>query len=190
MWEYMPASFREITIEIGANFQKAKSEQFGKHPLADKIRNSWPEGIKAILKHANKDDFKFDASPGAGQWNSAPWLAVLHPSITTSAQAGYYPVYLYEPGFETICLVMGQGAEKLEQAVGKKKAILELSSRAEALRKGTEKWKSSGFDAGPFETMREAAAKRKKMGSDTRRSLGCFSRIRQTLPVGQYAFGC
>lgn len=73
-------------------------------------------------------------------------------------------MYLFEPGFETVCLVMGQGAERLEQAVGKKRALTELQKRAARLRAGSTTWQRKGFNEGPFNTTRDNAAKRINKG--------------------------
>jgi hypothetical protein len=39
-----------------------------------------------------------------------PWIAVLNPVVTTTAQEGLYVVYLYQRGLSKLCLSMNQGA--------------------------------------------------------------------------------
>jgi 5-methylcytosine-specific restriction protein A len=160
----MSTVFADLVKRIATEFPAARREDFKGHELARLIRNAWKNVAKDLVLATHRDAFKFDSSAGVSQWNSAPWLAVLHPGITTSAQAGYYPVYLFEPEFQTICLVMGQGAEKLEQAVGKKRALVELKDRADKLRDASDAWKTAGFFAGPFHTTRDNAAKRASKG--------------------------
>lgn len=156
--------FSELTIRIATEFLTARSQPLKGHPLAKAIRNDWSKAAYDLVLPKYQDQYEFVSSPGVGQWNSAPWLAVLHPDITRSAQAGYYPVYLFEPGFQTVCLVMGQGAERLEQAVGKSRALTELQKRAERLRSAATTWNTAGFSAGPFQTTRDTAAKRVNKG--------------------------
>ncbi len=61
--------------------------------------------------------------------------------------------------------MLGQGAERLEQAVGKPRALTELRKRAEKLRNATDAWRLAGFFAGPFQTTRDTAAKRVSKGN-------------------------
>jgi 5-methylcytosine-specific restriction protein A len=149
--------FGDQIRSIGNGFATARAEPFKGHPLAKQIRHDWPASIRALLGLERSSRYSFDASPGLGQWSEAPWLAVLSPSVTTSAMAGYYPVYLYEPRFETVCLVMGQGAQRLEEAVGRKRAGLELVKRAQLIRASGDAWKKAGFSEGPFITLKSAA---------------------------------
>jgi 5-methylcytosine-specific restriction enzyme A len=150
-------SFSLNTIKIANEFSSARTEPFKEHPIANLIRNDWPESLVTAFNPPISSAYKVDSSPGKGRWSEAPWLAILHPQVTTSAMAGFYPVYLFEPGFETVCLVMGQGAQSLSESIGKKTALVELVRRAELLRKHGENWQDKGFDIGPFATMRAAA---------------------------------
>jgi hypothetical protein len=54
---------------------------------------------------------------------------------------------------------MGQGAKKLEEAVGSKRALVEFAVRAETLRQASTAWKAKGFSIGPFQTTRDNASK-------------------------------
>lgn len=150
-------SFATITQEIAQGFPQAKTEPLKAHPLAKKIEHGWREALRAILPPSALGAFTLDSSAGIGAWNAAPWLAVFHPKVTQSARAGFYPVYLFEPRFETVCLVLGQGAASLEEAVGKKAALTELARRAELLRVRVANWADRGFSDGPFVTLRKAA---------------------------------
>ena len=150
-------SFAAVTVEIAHGFPKAKTESLKAHPLAKKIERDWQDELRAIVAPSALTPFLLSSSAGIGAWNAAPWLAVFHPDVTRSARAGFYPVYLFEPGFKTVCLVMGQGAASLEEAVGKKAALVELARRAELLRNHATGWADMGFSAGRFETLRKAA---------------------------------
>ena len=150
-------SFAEITAEIARGFAQAKTESLKAHPLARKIERDWRSSLRAVAPSSAFGEFSLSSSAGIGAWNAAPWLAVFHRAVTRSARAGFYPVYLFEPGFKTVCLVMGQGAASLEEAVGKKAALVELTRRAELLRSLATDWTTSGFSEGPFATLRQAA---------------------------------
>lgn len=151
-------SFAAVTAEIAHGFPKAKTESLKAHPLAKRIEQAWPNELRDIVDPSALSPFLLSSSAGIGAWNAAPWLAVFHPGVTKSARAGFYPVYLFEPGLKTVCLVLGQGAASLEEAVGKKAALLELARRAELLRSHAIGWERMGFSAGRFETLRKAAA--------------------------------
>lgn len=146
--------FTDQLRSIGKDFPNARKEPFKGHKLADQIRTDWPASIKDLLEKQRVDQYKFDSSPGLGQWSEAPWLAVLHPAVTSTAMAGFYPVYLFEPGFQTVCLVLGQGAQKLTEALGKKIALEELAKRATLLRARGGEWTLQGFNDGPFQTLK------------------------------------
>lgn len=150
-------NFSYVLKKISSEFHEARNSPLKDHPLAKIIRKDFSNIAYEMVEEKYREKLKFSSSPGAGQWNSAPWLAILHKNITSSAQMGYYPVYLFEPGFKTVCLVMGQGAERLEQAVGKAYALIELGKRAGKLRDATNSWVSAGFIDGSFKTARDAA---------------------------------
>lgn len=105
-----------------------------------------------MLDLSKDNNFRIDSGTGDGQWNSAPWLAILHRSASNSATAGFYPVFLFEPGFKTVCLVLAQGAENLMKSLGRKASLIELRRRAEELRDHSKGWQSEGFSAGGFKT--------------------------------------
>lgn len=150
--------FTDQVQAIAKGFPNARKEDFAGHPLANQIRKSWPDSIKALLDVDRVKKYQFDSSAGMSQWSEAPWMAVLHPAITKTAMAGFYPVYLFEPGFQTICLVMGQGAQKLTDALGTKMAFEELAKRAKLLRDHGGKWQVD-FIEGPFQTFKAVPAR-------------------------------
>lgn len=140
---------------IAKDFSTAREEEFSGHALAKRIRKDWPDSVRQLLKESGRTtEYMCSASPGQGRWSHAPWLALLHPDITTTAQAGFYPVYLFEPGFKSVCLVLGQGTYKLCNALGRAAAYAEIEKRAKILRKPQENWRKKGFIQGPFSTLK------------------------------------
>ncbi|AGU51513.1 hypothetical protein VAPA_1c44400 [Variovorax paradoxus B4] len=146
--------FGDHLREIAQGFQRARTEPLANHPLAALIRQSWPSSLRDSLGGRDAERYQFVGSPGQGQWSAAPWLAVLLHTVTKSAMGGFYPVYLFEPGFQTVCLVMGQGAQQLTDAVGRKRAGVELALRAQQMRANGGRWREQGFNEGPFTTLK------------------------------------
>jgi len=73
-------------------------------------------------------------SVGQGNWASVPWIAVLHPNVTTSTQEGVYPVLLFHPDMESVEVTIAQGVTKLKETLGRSEAYERLQDRAIALR--------------------------------------------------------
>jgi 5-methylcytosine-specific restriction protein A len=140
-----------ISLTIAEQFTSEREKDFADNPLAKMIRKEWPESFyKACPEQATI--IKVKASAGMGQWNAAPFMAFLDPIITTSPQSGYYPVILYERGFESFCLVMAQGADSLKESYGTKGALPILKNRVPKLRAAAIGWEKKGFIEGPFQT--------------------------------------
>lgn len=150
--------FTDIIRYIAGHFSDARKEAFADHPLATTIRSKWPASLRSLMPPGVVEKYVFDSSPGLGQWSHAPWLAVLSPEVTRTAMAGFYPVYLFEPGFKSICLVMGQGAQILRATLGRKAALTELAARADILRTAAAGWEAEGFSVGPFVTLKAVSA--------------------------------
>lgn len=148
--------FRDLLEEIAVNYDSARSEPLKGHPLALAIRTSWPSKARELIGTSLASELRVKASEGQGRWADAPWLAIFHSEITSGAMSGFYPVYLFEPGFRTVCLVMGQGAESLVRSMGKR-ALPELSRRAELLRQCGGDWRAAGFTDGPFQTLKSVS---------------------------------
>jgi len=89
-----------------AEYPKAKSETFTGHELANYVRNEWPEIFRPIIAGTR---YSVCASPGKGNWVSAPWIAILDVLVTETAQSGFYPVYLVREDFGGFFLSLNQG---------------------------------------------------------------------------------
>jgi 5-methylcytosine-specific restriction protein A len=145
-------SLLDLALEVAKNFPMERTKQFAKNALAEKIRHMWPDSFMSAVSLSEQDGILPKGSPGMGAWNESPFLAFLHSEITTSPQAGYYPVILFEQGFSSFCLVLAQGANLLKDTFGDKEALRVLSVRAYELRDSAGDWKSAGFIEGPFRT--------------------------------------
>lgn len=63
-----------------------------------------------MAKIAGTDDrLAFKGSAGQGTWTRGPWIGVFDKLVTTSAQRGYYPVYLFREDMKGVYLSLNQG---------------------------------------------------------------------------------
>jgi 5-methylcytosine-specific restriction enzyme A len=53
-----------------------------------------------------------------GRWTPTPWVAILDPTITTSPQNGYYPVYLFREDMSGLYLSLNQGVTDIQERYG------------------------------------------------------------------------
>jgi 5-methylcytosine-specific restriction protein A len=141
-----------IAVTIGEHFLEERQRQFAQSPFASLIRNDWPTAFSALFPAVKFPHIKAKASAGQGQWSEAPFMAFLHEDITSTPQAGYYPVILFERGFQSFCLVLAQGSHSLTEMFGAKKTSVILKSRAPTLRNAAPEWMRLGFSTGPFHT--------------------------------------
>lgn len=141
----------EIALKVGQEFEFERKKPYKDNHLAHIIRSEWPASVAHILPN-RKAPIIARASAGTGGWNAAPFMAFLDERLTTSPQRGYYPVFLYERGFQSFCLVMAQGADRLKNNLGNREALRELKARAPKLRNAALGWQDKGFSIGPFQT--------------------------------------
>jgi len=97
----------EAFAKIQNEYPKALKESFKGHPLAAFLRNELPDLVRRVGEIPA--DFKIEGSPGKGQWNRCPWVAILDPLVTDTAQKGYYVVYLFREDFSGFYLSLNQG---------------------------------------------------------------------------------
>jgi 5-methylcytosine-specific restriction enzyme A len=66
------------------------------------------------------DGYVIDGSAGQGQWARSPWVAMLDPLVSDSAQRGYYVVYLFREDFTGFYLSLNQGVTDVREIYGAK----------------------------------------------------------------------
>ncbi|MCY1071663.1 DUF3578 domain-containing protein [Nannocystis sp. RBIL2] len=108
-----------------AAFAGSHMVQFVATVLPDAIRDRIPELAGRYL---------VKGSAGQGKWTFTPWVALLHPAVTTSVQDGYYIAYLMSIDGSSIYLTLNQGCTTLKNTVGLGAAREELGRRAVLMR--------------------------------------------------------
>ena len=72
---------------------------------------------------------KIASGGGQGRATFTPWIGILDPDETTSAQRGLYVVYLYDSDLSTVTLSLNQGITEI-QHLGRREARRTLSNEA------------------------------------------------------------
>jgi 5-methylcytosine-specific restriction protein A len=107
---------RDALARIMREYPKARTEPFGKHPLAEFIR----QGLRSAVQAAAPgfESLHYASSPGKVKWSDSPWVAVFDPLITETPQNGYYPIYLFTRRLDAVYLSMNQGMTTLKEDLG------------------------------------------------------------------------
>ncbi|MDO9160635.1 MAG: DUF3578 domain-containing protein, partial [Burkholderiaceae bacterium] len=121
---------RDYFEQILKNYLSAKNQNFVDHPLAKLLRNDLPDDIKTVLNR----DFIVKGSAGQGNWTNLPWVGIFNPEITSSAQSGYYIVYLFTEDMEGVYLSLNQGVTDIRNKYSNKKAKEYLLNSSESFR--------------------------------------------------------
>ncbi len=96
------------------------------------VRKAVPDSIRRAIP--NLAGVKVKGSAGQSDWAHTPWVALLHPGVTTSVQEGYYAVYLLSRGCERLYLTILQGCTDLMRESGETVAREVLRQRAAPMR--------------------------------------------------------
>jgi hypothetical protein len=144
-------------------FREARTARFGHdHPAVEALRGA-ASGIEALLPQSLSGAV-VRPSVGQGNWAAVPWIAVLHPDVTTTTQHGVYPVLLFREDLTAVEVTIAQGVTDLKKSLGRREAVHELDRRATALRRDLEDLRSLGFhldadlELGPSQLARDYVA--------------------------------
>jgi energy-coupling factor transporter ATP-binding protein EcfA2 len=99
--------------------------------LAKLLRNDLPDDIKTVVNR----DFIVKGSAGQGNWTNLPWVGIFNPEITSSAQSGYYIVYLFSEDMEGFYLSLNQGVTEIKNKYGNTNAKEYLIDSSASFRK-------------------------------------------------------
>ncbi|CAM5439914.1 hypothetical protein TMEC54S_03220 [Thauera mechernichensis] len=113
-------SLRECFQRVCGEYLTAREQDFAGHPLANFIRGECRATVERVVGASDRLSFK--ASAGLGTWARGPWVAIFDQVITTSAQNGFYPVYLFREDMAGFYLSLNQAmteAKKLYKSDAK-----------------------------------------------------------------------
>ena len=99
--------------------------------MAKIIRIETPEYIRGVL---DEKDYIVKGSSGMGNWSQLPWIGIFNPKITSSAQSGYYIVYLFKEDMQGVYLSLNQGVTDLKEKYGNKEAKIRLKDNSKNFR--------------------------------------------------------
>lgn len=125
-------TIKSVLENILKTYLVEKERKFQDNPLANKIRNEYLMPFSKLLAgYGNR--YVLKGSSGQGIWADCPWIAIFDSIKTTSAQDGYYLVYLFNKKMTEVYLSLNQGVTvvKEEYRRGAKEV---LSARAEDFR--------------------------------------------------------
>jgi 5-methylcytosine-specific restriction protein A len=108
-------AIREQLEAVMDGVAEARTQPLKAHPLAQRIRNEWPEAVENVVADSS---YKVTGSPGKGVWAHTIWLAVFDRMITETAQEGFYLVYLVTADGSRVFLSLNQGTEEIYSRVG------------------------------------------------------------------------
>lgn len=111
----------------------SQHEKFPQHELANHIRGVLRDAVAESL--GNDVQLIIKGSSGQGNWARGPWVGIFDRLVTTGAQSGYYPVYLFREDMSGFYLSLNQGmteAKKLYKSDAKT-ALLSRSANFRAM---------------------------------------------------------
>ncbi|MFC7737526.1 MrcB family domain-containing protein [Roseomonas sp. GCM10028921] len=123
---------REALARIAFEFRGIRRERFSGHPFGEFVRKSAAAEVRDALGDQG-DSLVVKGSVGQGHFAEVPWIAVLDPTVTTSATRGYYVVYLFSADGARIVLSLNQGTTAAQNEYGAR-YLAALRERAGVMR--------------------------------------------------------
>ena len=134
---------------IAESYLTAKKEVFTHNPVAKLIREEARKAVRLALG-SDGEALLFKGSAGMSQWMDSPWIGVLDPLVTTTAQRGYYVVYLFSASMRRLVLSLNQGITEHRAELPVAEAKERLKHRAGLIRLTLPECKESGFSTDPI----------------------------------------
>ncbi len=91
------------------------------------------DSAKELAEFINDDRYIVKGSVGVGVWSSVPWLAIFDRFVTTSAQSGFYPVFLFKEDMSGFYLSLGIGVTSVQLEYKESKKIREALKNQNSL---------------------------------------------------------
>jgi len=128
-------------------YPKAVQRSFAGDALAEFVRNDVTQTVETVI--GSNPRYIVSASPGQGNWAKVPWAAVYDRFVTSSAQDGYYVVYLVKEDFSGVYLSLNQGVTSVKKRYGSEaKEALRVRAADFLARLGSQ---AEGLEAGPID---------------------------------------
>lgn len=105
---------REGLLRVLLDYKGAKTQTYTKHPIAGLIRGALCDAIQAAAS-GDGDGLIFKGSAGQDKWAYGPWIGIFNPVVTSGAQQGYYPVYLFREDMRGVYLSLNQGMTEAKE---------------------------------------------------------------------------
>lgn len=140
-------AFQPLVEDVLGAFPTERQRAFEGNDLAGSIRHKLPGELSALV---DDPSYRVEGSPGAGNWAETPWVAIFDPLVTTSAQRGYYIVFLFRSDGAAVYLSLNQGATQVREESGRNYRDV-LASRASAWSGIIPTELKNGLHAGPID---------------------------------------
>lgn len=124
-------SLRDCLAHVLSRYLHAKTESFAGHAVAAFVRHDLRNAVQNAI--GNPGRLVVKGSAGQGTWARGPWVGVFDPLVTSSAQGGYYPVYLFREDMRGVYLSLNQGMTEAKELY-KSDAKTALHARAQNYR--------------------------------------------------------
>ena len=118
---------RECFERVLNEYLVASQDNFTKHALANFIRGDLRDAVAQAA--GDSERLMFKGSAGQGNWARGPWVGIFDKLVTTSAQSGYYPVFLFREDMGGVYLSLNQGMTEAKRTY-KSDAKTALHARA------------------------------------------------------------
>lgn len=121
-------NLRSALLSVMRKYGEESLQKFSGNPLAGFIRNGLRDVIAGYV-HDEDPRLLVKGSAGQGRWVKGPWVGIFDPMITSGAQRGYYPCYLFREDMRGVYLSLNQG---MTEARGQYKSDAKTALRARA----------------------------------------------------------
>jgi 5-methylcytosine-specific restriction protein A len=150
-----------MIIESILEFVQQLSTEKNQVSKATKDLSSWQLLVNDIpLKIKERaslsDDYLVTGSIGKGLISETPWIGVFDKNITTSAQNGFYIVYLFKSDLSGFYLSLNQGWTQYDKkySLNEAKEAIKLNAlKAQSLLRGTSSFSFDPVDLKAFKTL-------------------------------------
>jgi 5-methylcytosine-specific restriction enzyme A len=140
-------AFDELLIRALAEYPSQKERAFSSNNLARVFRHDLADDLRSLV---DDPSYLVEGSAGSGNWAETPWVAVFDPLVTTSAQRGYYIVFLFRGDGGGVYVSLNQGATQVHDEAGRDYRGV-LASRAATWAGLLPNDLSRGLHAGPID---------------------------------------